>query len=512
MSLRGCSLAALCAVFAIASAAHAADEALVLRMSAERLAAQGRCEDAIATARRARELAPQDAAAAAIEGRCLLDLKRYDEASRALADAKRLAPNDAEVAVEVLMVQYQLGNRAEAERALVDAKRLAPDDARVALYEGLLLAEKDQQRESAEVLERAARLDPSADPYASYYAGMAWLRANEREKAREALERARAAGGPWGEQAEVALTALEAGGAAGKFWLRARAGLEYDSNVVLRGENVGLPSDISRKDDGRGTWSVLAGVEAFRNRNWAAGVIGGYQGTAQFNLTEFDLQYPTVSIYFDRRVDDASFLRLQPFGGYAWQDLDPYLRHAGAELSYYRGFDEAGSGRLWSRVGYQDYLYPTQLDENKVSRDGWEYLAGYEHLLPLQSGTTLRAGIVGGAYRADGSDYDYWTAGTYGGVRQELPWRFAVDLSGGFDYQDYGRNSSFTERPPLFKAHPSGTRHDEIWTAQAELERPLTDWLIASARYRYVDDHSNANPFDYERHVAGGYLTVIWSP
>ncbi|HVN39459.1 MAG TPA: tetratricopeptide repeat protein [Myxococcota bacterium] len=505
------SLSALCAVLAIAGAAHAADEALVLRMSAERLAAEGRCEDAIATARRARELAPQDAAAAAVEGRCLLDLKRYDEASRALADAKRLAPNDAEVAVEELMALYHLGNRVEAERALVDAKRLAPNDARVSLYEGLLLAEKDQQRASAEVLQRAARLDPSADPYASYYAGMAWLRANEREKAREALERAQAAGGAWGEQAAQALASLEAGGVAGKLWLRARGGIEYDSNVVLRGDNVGLPSDISRKDDGRGAWSVLVGYEAFRNHDWAVGVIGGYQGTAQFNLTDFDLQYPTVSIYFDRRVDDASFLRFQPYAGYAWQDLDPYLRHAGGELSYYRGFDEAGSGRLWTRVGYQDYLYPTQLDENKVSRDGWEYLAGYEHLLPLKSGTTLRAGVDAGAYRADGSDNDYATGGAYAGVRQELPWRFALDLSGGFDYQAYGRNSSFTEAPPLFKPDPHGNRHDEIWTAQVELERPITDWLILSGRYRYVDDNSNADPFDYERHVVGGYLTVVWS-
>ena len=505
MSLRRAFSAALFAVAALAGAARAADESLVLRMSAERLAAQGRCEEAIETARRARALAPQDAASAAVEGRCLLDLKRYQEAAPVLADARRLDPGNAEVAVEVLMVQYHLGNRTEAERALVDAERLAPNDARVALYKGLLLADSAKEREAAEVLERAASLDPSADPYASYYAGMAWARANEREKARESLERARAAGGPWGAEAERALAELDAGGVASRFWVRAEAGIEYDSNVVLKGNDVGLPDDISGKEDWRGAWNVLAGAEAFRTRNWAGGAIAGYQGTAQFDLHEFDLQYPTGSIYLDGRVDDKSFVRLQPYGGYAWQESDPYLAHGGAELSYYRDFDKAGSGRLWARVGYQNYLYSTQLDEDEVSRDGWEYLGGYEHTLPFETGTTLRAGLIGGAYRAQGDDFDYYTGGVYGGVRQELPWRFALDLSGGFDYQAYERNSSFSPDDPR------GNRHDSIWTAQVELERPLTDWLILSGRYRYHNDDSNVDVYDYDRHIAGAYLTIVWA-
>ena len=505
MSRRGPLFAALGAALALAGAARAADEALVLRMTAERLAAEGRCEDAIENARRARALAPQDAAAAAIEGRCLLDLKRYQEAAKTLADAKRLAPNDAEVAVELLMAEYALGDREEAERALPDAERLAPQDARVALYKGLLLAERSQNREAAEVLERAAHMDPSADPYASYYAGQAWLRENERDKARESLERARAAGGEWGAEAERALAQLDAGGAAPRFWARAKVGLEYDTNVVLRGNDVSLPNDISGQKDGRGVWQLLAGAEAFRNHDWAAGAVAGYQGTAQFDLEEFNLEYPTLSLYLDRRVDDKSFLRLQPYGGYAWEQSNRYLAHGGGELSYYRGFDEAGSGRLWARVGYQDYLYSLHGVGDAADRDGWEYMAGYEHLLPFDTGTTLRAGVAAGAYRSDGRDYDSYTGSAYGGVRQELPWRFAIDLSGGFDYEPYDHVSSFA--PP----NQHTDRIDKIWTAQAELERPLTDWLIASARYRYIDNESNTSPFDYDRHIVGGYLTVLWS-
>jgi tetratricopeptide (TPR) repeat protein len=506
MLRHGVFITALCAVVGVSSAAQAADEALVLRMSAERQAAQGQCEQAITTARRARALAPNDAAAAAVEGRCLLELKRYSDAAPVLADARRLAPNDAEVAVQNVMVQYHLGNTVEAERALADAERLAPNDARTQLYKGLLLTQRAQEREGAEVLERAASLDPNADPYASYYAGMAWQRANERERARQALERARAAGGEWGAEAERALVQLDAGDVAARYFVRARVGMEWDSNVILEGDDVTVPDDISGKEDWRGVWSLRAGAEAFRTRNWSGGIIGGYQGSAHIDLHEFDLQYPTASLWLDRRIDSQSFLRLQPYAGYAWEETDPYLAHTGGELSYYRSYDEAGWGRLWGRVGYQNYLYSVQAAEDRVSRDGWEYLGGYEHTVPFDTGTTIRAGVVGGAYDADGRDYDYATGGGYGGIRQELPFEFAVDLSGGFDYESYEHHSIFD---PRLGSTPD--RRDKIWTAQAELERPLTDWLILSGRYRYRDNDSNVGPFDYHRHIAGGYLTVVWA-
>jgi hypothetical protein len=276
---------------------------------------------------------------------------------------------------------------------------------------------------------------------------------------------------------------------------------------VLKGDDVSLPNDISGEEDGRGVWTVRAGAEAFRTHNWSGGIIGGYQGTKQFDLEKFDLQYPTGSLWLDYRVDNWSFLRLQPYGGYAWQDGDPYLAHGGGELSYYRSWAEAGFGRLWGRVGYQNYLYSLQGPESRVSRDGMEYLGGYEHTLPFDStGTTPRIGVVGGAYDADGRDYDYATGGAYGGVRQELPFEFAVDLSGGFEYDSYEHKSFFDNDPGS-----SPDRRDKIWTAQAELERPLTEWLILSGRYRYSDNDSNVDAFNYHRHIAGGYLTVVWS-
>jgi tetratricopeptide (TPR) repeat protein len=506
-------LAALCAALALhAGAARAADEALVLRMSAERLAAAGRCDEAIRDAKRARALAPGDAAAAAVEGRCELEQKHYEDAVKALDAAHRLAPNDAEVAIELLMAQYHLGDRVAAERTLTDAERLAPEDARVALYKGLLLLQRSQDRAAAEELERAQRLDHSTDPYASYYAGLAWQRANERAKAKESLERARerAAGGPWAEEADRALAQLGPISGPQTAWVRAIAGLGYDTNVLLKGDNVSQPNEVSGEKDGFGEWSLEAGAELFRTHEWAGGAVAGYQGNAYFDLNDFDLEYPSLSVWVDRRVDDRSFVRFQPYGGFVWTETDPYLGEVGGELAYYRGFDKAGSGRLYGRVGYYDYRFHIQgpignPDSNRPDRDGIEYLVGYEHALPVGETTSLRAGIAGGLYDSQGRDYDGYTAAIDGGVRQQLPFRFALDLSGGFSYEPYQHRSSYAF------ADEHASRVDRVWVAQGELERPITDWLLVTARYRYVNNDSNTAVFDYDRHIVGGYVTVLWN-
>jgi hypothetical protein len=53
-------------------------------------------------------------------------------------------------------------------------------------------------------------------------------------------------------------------------------------------------------------------------------------------------------------------------------------------------------------------------------------------------------------------------------------------------------------------------RRDRIYQAEAELGYPVTDWLIVSARYQYTNDDSNTRVFDYDRHIAGGYITLSW--
>jgi tetratricopeptide (TPR) repeat protein len=520
--------AVLCA---LAGAARAADEAAVLRLRAEQLAGEDRCEEALERARRARELAPDDARAALVEGRCALRLKRYPEAVAPLEDARRLAPGSAGIAIDLAQVHYHRGDFAAAETELARAEQEMPDDARVSLYRGLLLLQQAEDADAAASLERAGRLSQDIDPLASYYAGLAWERARERERAEQALRRVeeQAPGSAWAQQASLALERL------GEpyrrhWWADFVAGAAYDDNAVLRGSHVVLPPEISNQREGVAFWSVEGGYELLRNPDWSVGAIAGYEGNAYFDLNQFNLQYPSIAAWVDRRVDDASFVRLQPFFGYAWRDADPYLGAVGGNLAYYR----------FGEVVYDDYLFAVPDDPlvlfaaSKASnpddkalylagnerlkrlrdRDGVQYRVGYEHSISLRRGTEVRAGADYYHYESQGDEYIHEHVGVWLGVRQDLFWKLDLDLLAGYAYEPYRKPSTFED--PLAKAlnpaevNTGPRRRDNAWRVSALLERPIRSWLKASLVWRFHDNNSSADVFDYDRHVVGGFLTAAF--
>ena len=103
---------------------------------------------------------------------------------------------------------------------------------------------------------------------------------------------------------------------------------------------------------------------------------------------------------------------------------------------------------------------------------------------------------------AEGSDYDFIGGGGWLGLRQLLPGRFILDLNGLVEYDDYESRSSFAV------ANENGDREDIIGSAGAVLTRPITDWLSVSARYQYLNNESNTQVFDYDRHIAGAFVTI----
>lgn len=523
----------------IASIAHAADEAAVLRMRAEQLAAENRCEEALPRAVRARELAPTDAGAALVEGRCALVLKRYDEVVAPLEEARRLDPSIPGIAIDLTITHFQQGDYVAAERELASAEQEMPDDPRVSLYRGLLLIQQAKDAEAAQALERAGRLDHDIDPLASYYAGLAWGRANERERAAEALERVQteAPGSDWAQQAALAMDGLDAPYKK-HWWASASAGIAYDSNVVLAGTGVILPAAISDEADTAAFWSLEGGYELLRDPDWSAGVIGAYEGNAYFDLNEFNLQYPSIAGWVDRRIDEDSFVRLQPFGGYAWRDAESFLGTVGGNLAYYRRYSQS-TGRLFGEITYDDYrftipndaqiafvlglgvspsLEATLLEGNealkrKRNRDGVMYTVGYEQSLEVRDGTDVRAGAAVAHYESN-FEFTHNHIGAWLGASQQLPWRIDLDVMGSYAYEPYENPSTFVD--PLakvtgfesFDAAPK--RRDNVWNVQVLLERPIKSWLKASATWRYTNNDSNTDVFKYDRHIVGGFITVAF--
>jgi tetratricopeptide (TPR) repeat protein len=511
------------AVFAVAAVpAFAADEAPVLRQRAEQLAAADRCEEALPRARRARELDPKDARAALVEGRCLLRLGQYHDAIAPLTAARELDPSQKGVSTDLAQAHYHLDEIDAASAELDRADQENPDDARTQLYRGLVLSREAKQREAAIAFDRAGGLDPSYAGIAGLYAGRTWASVQDREKAKQAFERARSAdpSSEWGRSAAAELDTLDAANRR-HVWAKARVGVEHDSNVTLQNEyTFGRFPDFRRaheRDDTVAVFDVEGGLEAYRDPKQSAGVAAGYSGNAHDNVHELDLQYPWATLWYDRRLSEDTWLRLQPFFGYAWLETDPFVIHGGGTASISHDFSDRFTGRLFSRLNVNDFLYhlhpdpPADQFVRFRNRDGLESETGVEANFALVPGsTTVRAGTAYSHYWAEGRDWDRNGLRTWLGATQQLPWKFVLDVLGAYTYHPYAHRSSYDLDFARYTSGQGPTRTDHIYDVQAELRYPLTSWATISARGQYTSAESNVDVFDYERWIAGGYLTLTW--
>ena len=514
--LLGLALVLAAACFLSSAAARAADELQVLQLRAEQLAAAGDCRGALRVLDVARAEAPRDPPLARLAGLCANQLGRYDEALEPLGVAYAADPEAPGVALALGVARFQQGDLAGAEEALRAAERVDPDNAELLFYQGLLAFEADRHREAAELLERAVAIDPAfSEPRGSYYAGLAWERAEERERARRSLERA-LAHAPRSLEAQRAQQLLEQLDDAARLrrWVRVEAGMEWDSNAVLRGQDVVLPEGISGDSDWRGIWRLDGQQEVFRNEDWAAGLTAGHLGYAYTDLNEFNLYYLTTSTWLDRRIDEETFVRLQPEFGYGWRDNDAYVSTYGITSSLYRDWGEPGSGRFFVHFDQANYRFDvlgvTPEERSDRNRDGRRWITGYDHFYAASPTIDLRGGVAFESYNARGREYTFLGGGPWLGARWETPWqRLAIETFGSFQYRGYQHPSTYPD--PGQTQLSNSDRKEHTWRTELAVERPILDSLLASVRWRYTDNSSNTDVYEYDRHIIGAYLTFVWA-
>jgi len=513
----------------LAGHARAADETAVLLLRAEQLASEERCAEALPVVRSVRERDPGSARAALLEGECLIREQRYAEAIAPLEDARRLDPALDRVSLNLGIAQLQAGDKQAALRELDRAVEAMPSNAQAHLYRGLVLLELADAEGAVAALEQARSLDPGAvDPAASYYAGRAFQLAEQREEAERSLEQAIAfdPDSEWARQAGLALEGSRASIRRRGLWAHLSAGMEYDTNVILLGGvtpgSVGVPP--IDEDDARGVWFGRTGAELFRGEGWATGVVADYYGNAQIDLDRFDTHFPSVGAYVDRLIGESTYLRFQPDFGYSWIDYDDFLLIAGATPSLHHAYERAGHGRAYFRFEYRDYLFPVNktptLSPSAVDRDGNNYIGGYDHSYPLTDTTEIRGSVGANYYDSERGEYTYVAPAVGTGVNQELPWDVILDLGFIYRHEFYENRSSFPKKvipPPPPPPVLPGTavlvdRDEDLYLLTLVLEKRLTENLLVSGRYIYSNHDSNIPTFDYDRHIAGAFLTVEFGP
>ncbi|MBK7949190.1 MAG: tetratricopeptide repeat protein [Deltaproteobacteria bacterium] len=497
----------------IPTLAFAADEASVLRARAAQLATKGDCASALPLIDQAKAIDPAgDGAAALMAGRCLLSMEKFAEAKPALERAVANDPDSGDARLALGVAKYHLGEKDAARADLEAAQKMLPDNPEAELYLGMILLEEERPAEAINRLDRSRSLNgDTVEPASDYYAALAHSEAGDRKRAEEALRRVQqtAPGTIWAERAGEALDQAEARRLAGtpRRWVTAQAGLDYDSNVALRSDSIAQPNNISSKGDGRGWWALDGGAELFRKNGWSGGAGAAYNGTHPFKAEDFDQHFVKANLWLDRELGSRTTLRISPEGGYGFFDEKAFYRYLAIRPELRHDFGRAGMGTAYVRYAYNDFRYEEFIGSapvrNIVDRDGHDVIAGYDHQIAVTDSLTLRGGAFGRDYTAEGSEYDFSGGGGWLGFRQTLPLELILSVTGRVEYDAYESASSFREPTEI-----EGRRRDVIGRANAVLTKPINEWLSVSARYQYLNNDSNTNVFDYDRHIVGAFVTI----
>jgi tetratricopeptide (TPR) repeat protein len=506
-----------------AGVASAGDRESVLQLRAGSLEAEGRCQEAIELARQAHLDGILDARIGLVAGRCEVRLLRYSQALSTLDEAKALPPQLAEIDLYRGIALYHLEDFEAARRALDAARGELQGNALLDLYTGLLRLQRNEPREAALLLERARRADANAvEPVASFYAFLAWRSVDEDARAKAALERVRQTDpeGPWVAEAERILTRRHLRSRSDS-WAALQAGMEYDSNVMLRGRVGPGAGEIPKVGDWRGVWSVDGGIELLRTEVWSGGLVAAYTGMAhidleRFDLERFDVHFPTAGAWIDREFRRDTTVRLRYDYGYAWVDENSFVQTHDWAVSVHHRWEKAGRTRLGVLPLLRNYMFPTPVisDPQKgcydVDRDGAGVDVELEHRYVIGPGDLeVRGGYEYHNYSSEGCEYNF-NGHEFGlGLNTAFPFDagsspvLLLDAWGSFTYEPYTGDSAYG---------PVGVRReDHIWQAGAALEIPVTGRVSILARYSFVDNGSNVRVYDYDRHIVGGYIRVnLW--
>ncbi|MBY0399035.1 hypothetical protein K2X89_01985 [Myxococcota bacterium] len=513
----------------------------------------GRCEQA---QDRLAGVAGLENRARLLAGQCFIRAGRYPEAlsnldrARGGRDLSGAQVGDVELYRGVAL--YHLERYAEATTALTAAEGLTSEPAELSLYRGLIALRNGDSERAAPDLEAAALLSPAlTEPVASYYAGLAWQGALNRDNARAAFERVIAVDGedgPWGRQARELLGAVDPH----PYAVRGSVGVEWDSNVILRGGATQFASPDAPatrgQRDWRGVWTVDGSLQLVERGSFGAGITAGYSGNAHADLADFNTHYPRVGGYLTKRLSEKTTTQLRYEFGAAWVDDRSFLRTQLAEAGLAHTWEKAGTTAVVADFLWNDLRFrlsdvpegapggnpgdpcpnpnnvtgcgPSGIDaRNARDRDGVGVGGALEHRyaipLPPALASGLKAMRVAGGYRyryyvSQGSEWKYMSHVATVALELEFPLEIRFATRASYEFRDFANPSTFPDRETInlqYALSRADRREHEV-NVTAELEKDLTRNLSISTRWSYLDNQSNRLVYDYTRHVVGAYVNV----
>jgi len=431
----------------------------------------------------------------------------FETAIARYQSALALDPGDVDIRFDLASALLEAGKVAEAKSELDRVLAADPDRARAQLFAGICAYRAGQYRDSIPYLNRAVELDATLRPQALYYTGLSQAHLQDFPAAAGAFAQVEQSPlSPLSDSARNLARQLAPAGAPERRWsLALTAGLEYDSNPTIAGKT------LHSHKDGRGVYRVQGSYRLYEDEHYSA--TAGYDGylSSHFDETFVDLMthvgYLTTSADFDPVTFNLRY-------DYAYTWIDAFDTKKFRELNRvtpsasYRERDW-GFSQLYYQFLDEDFKRP--LLAGPLDRDGTRHVVGFNQFLfpgnyvpAFLPFTYFRIGALGDFLHTDGSEFSYDSWEFSAGFGAELPGETDLTVLYRLTDRDYRHDSIFsTPGPPP----PAYKRHDLQNRVTFELTKALGDhWQVAIAGSFTFND-SNVPFYDYDRDIAGGYLT-----
>ena len=422
------------------------------------------------------------------------DLDRAIEDLRAAVERK---PDLREALLELGVALVDADRGAEAIPWLEQAQQAPELDAQASFFLGIAQLRAGEEERADPNFERAAKLDPTLTSAALYYRGVAayqtarWDDAEQRFRTVVSMS----PGSKLGREASDFLASIQ-GRRGRKFQLYAGLALQYDSNVTIAPDDDTLNDEIGVSDEDDGLVAVTAGASYAPVRTQRVLLNVGYEffQSFYFDLTDFNLQNHRPSVEVVSRAGDARFGLLARYDYYSL-DVHNFLQEVTAHpwLTLF----QAATSRLdvSYRMRYRDFL-----DSDFDLRDGINHSPGGRLVFNL--GDWTRFASIGYRYDREDPDGSSQSAKAFGydghEVSAGLSWTFPADV-----WADTG----YAFRRERYDAD-SGGRRDNEHQIVAGLGKQLTDSLLVRCTYFGTINDSNQDVFQYDRHIVSASFEV----
>lgn len=275
-----------------------------------------------------------------------------------------------------------------------------------------------------------------------------------------------------------------------KAWeLSVIAGAQYDSNVMLNGRGMPLPTGYSGKSD----WSALVNIKGAYSltKSEEADIAIGYSfyQNLHASLNDFDIMQNVLDLTAVHTATSNVSLKGVYSFEYLMLDGKGYdIAHSLAPSLLLKS--DLGTSSFDYRIRrtyYQDSgKFPTNSDRN-----GNNHQFGFSHILPLSDTSASWVLFTHDLERTRKSEWDYDGNHLLIGARSVLPSGIAGDISGDVYWKDYRG----------FDTLYGDTRHDTQYTLSVALTKNFTERYSISLSEVLSRNNSNIPEFSYDRSI-----------